>query len=348
MARSAGTRRSGPGYAGLIIFIVLCMALIGGYVWLVPEYTFAVSEMVRLNSDIKNEMEARVGSQLGVHAQATTKRSERAYDTGFLRQVGDSAEDGLKYAELVELCGWEGDNPGEGIRDFLKSNPEIGQQENLRAFFSALNTKLMEREELRISAEQGRQKALADLNEALERKTAADARAVAAEREKNDKLAEAEAKFNKDRNRYIEQMDETNAQAAQARKARDEDAQKHREEVRGLNEQIESLNDRVVELETELAKKKPKPVKVTEGKVLEAHNESNFVIINLGKREGIIVGEIFTVMHLGPGASRTPKATLQVTRVMDVVSRADITAVVPGSEIVVPQDIVVREKTVND
>ena len=94
MARSAGTRRTGPGYAGLIIFIVLCMALIGGYVWLVPEYTFAVSEMVRLNSDIKSELENRVGSELGIRSQATTKRSERGYDTAFLRKVGDSASDG--------------------------------------------------------------------------------------------------------------------------------------------------------------------------------------------------------------------------------------------------------------
>ena len=162
MARSPRSRRSGPGYAGLIIFIVLCMALIGGYVWLVPEYTFAVSEMVGLNSDIKSELEDQVGSQLDAHAQSTAKRSERAYDTSFLRKVGDSAADGLKYAELVELCGWEGEDPIQSIQDFLKSNTEIGQQENLRTFLSALDTELMESDELRIAAES--HKAATDLD----------------------------------------------------------------------------------------------------------------------------------------------------------------------------------------
>jgi len=348
MARSAVTRRSGPGYAGLIIFIVLCMALIGGYVWLVPEYTFAVSEMVSLNSDIESQLEDRLGSELGVYKQSTAKRSERAYDTAFLRKVGDSAIDGLKYAELLELTWGEGENPAGDIRDFLKSDPEIGQQENLRTFITALSTKMTELEEMRISAEQGRQKALTDLNEALERKTAADARAVAAEREKNDKLREMQAAFQKERDRYIKQMDETEARATQARKARDEDAQKHREEVRALNDQIESRDDRIVELEDELARKKPKPVKITEGKILEANNESKFVVINLGKREGIGVGELFTVVHLGPGDARTPKATIQVTRVSDIISRADIVSVVPDSEIVVPGNLVVRQKTLDE
>ena len=348
MARAARARRGGPGYAGLIIFIVLCMGLIAGYVWLVPEYTFALSEMAQINSDIKAHVEGRVGAELKARAKSTSKRSERAYHSEFFQKVGESAADGLRYNTLVQVGGWEGENPVQDIQDFLKAGTDFEQKDTLRAYIRELDSLLKRKEEALREEARKTVQAETSRDEYKQLMTTADRRAAAAERQKNDELRKKEQSLQAERVKYIRQADEMSKQAAGTRKELDSVMKKQRQEVAVLNKQITGLKDRIRELDAELAKKKPKPVKVTEGRVLQVDQVGKVAVINLGKREGIGVGERFIVMDIGPGGERIPKAEIQVTRVMDIISRADIISRVPESEMVVPQDIVRRVKQVND
>jgi hypothetical protein len=66
-------------------------------------------------------------------------------------------------------------------------------------------------------------------------------------------------------------------------------------------------------------------------------------IINLGKKEQIQNGEKFTVVRVGKGGERIPKGELQVVRVDDLVSTAEILKSDPDDP-VMRDDIVQRQK----
>ena len=63
----------------------------------------------------------------------------------------------------------------------------------------------------------------------------------------------------------------------------------------------------------------------------------------MGKKEQIQNGEKFTVVRLGKGGERTPKGELQVVRVDDLVSRAEILNSDPEDP-VMRDDVVLRER----
>ncbi len=120
-----------------------------------------------------------------------------------------------------------------------------------------------------------------------------------------------------------------------------------KESVAQLTEQVQDLNTTVTELREELERKKPQPVEVTEGEILQADATEGIVIINLGEREEIETGEMFTVMRVVTGGDLVPKGVVKVVRVEDLTARADIIEMDPD-HIIMKGDIVRRQKQVTE
>lgn len=319
MARSA---RSGPGFVGLIVFIVLCVVLIIGYIPLVKEMAKRGDSLDRLHSDIKQNLEDGIPG-LGARAMGRASKSEVAYDAAFFSRVADAGKKGMKYDDLLVVTGYEGDNSVEQINSLLtKTTPP---KENLQIFIQEQTKQIAEL-----------QSRLNIANTALQSATAERDRAVRLAQEESQRLKEANAKAadqlaaaRREFNAIIEQTkDLMNRAVENAEKAWGENsaqAERFKQEVQALQDNLQRREQSILELQEELQRKKPQPPKVTEGNIIQVDLMEEFAIINLGRREDIKVGDLFDVMRIGRAGERTPKARLQVTVVEELISRADIT-----------------------
>lgn len=341
MARAARVSRGGPGYFGLIFFIVLSLLLIGGYVWLVPAYARRGSEMNNLQNAIKQNLEDPLHDSLGVSASAQPSPSVAAYDASFFDKIGKSALLGVKYDELRTKTGYAGENPVAEINQLLGSVQPPA--ENLRKYIDKLN----------IDATVVRE-ALNQANTALAAATSARETAIRlqSEAEEREKKAQAEkqqlqSSLEKKHREELEQVkalwtkadQETKKAYAQA-KARDDEFRKQMGDVQA---ELKKTETQVLELKEELARKKPKLIPVLEGRVLQADMVEGFVIISLGKRENIDLGEKFTVVRQGKANERLEVGEIQIVRVDPLTCRGDVTQKESGATIM-RGDIVVRQK----
>ena len=343
MARSARVRRGGPGYAGLITFIVLCIILILGYVWLVPEYAKVSASLDTMHQHVKDNLEDRVGGPLQARAIVRARKADLAYDATFFRKVADSAEDGLKYPPLLALTGWEeAEDPAKAIEEFLALTP----QDSLQTYVNELNSRRLAQEK-RVqvinqslqAVEAQRDRAMALSQEAVKQRD--EARAG-----RDAKLAEARSKYLGEIVKMKRLQDQADKIAANARGDLAKAVAGRKADVAELDGRIERLEQDKKELQAELQRKKPKPVAVMEGRILQVDYVNRVAIIDLGKREGIKEGEKFTVMRIGRGGVPAAKGELQVVRVEENVSRADIMSQTDENDLITRLDVVRRQKQV--
>lgn len=322
MARVTRAAKGGAGYFGLIFFIVLSLALIGGYVWLFPQYAKRGSSLTSMQRDIKENIEDKV-KDLGVSGKPTASSSDAAYDSAFFRKVGEAAIDGMKYRKLVELTGFPGEDPAGLITTELQKYAP--PQKSLREQIDALRGEL------------ARMKTTLDRTVA-ERNTAFDAQKSAQElrdraladakkdREENaGKVAAVKANFDKMEAEYKKQADMANEDAKKAWAKVMAQAEESKAQTAKLQGQVDLLTQQTKSLEAQLVRKKQEetPEKI-EGRVLQANLIEGVVIISLGKRESMVTGDRLTVTRAGKGGTRITKAELQIVRVDDLVSRAEI------------------------
>ena len=127
MARAMRTAKSGPGYAGLIVFIVLCVALIAGYAWLVPQYSARGTVLREEQKNIKEYLEdplIAMGARDVPRARQVTSAAEAPYEAHFFQSVGALALKGVQFNDLVAKTGYPGENPIDEITQALnRANP---------------------------------------------------------------------------------------------------------------------------------------------------------------------------------------------------------------------------------
>jgi len=297
---------------------------------------------------VEENLESRL-TELNVRATVRASKSDLAYDSAFFRKVGDAAVAGIKYPQLEEVSGWQGvDGEGrdavEKIRDELRKTTPV--PDSLQDYVIALKNdrneldarlKMSQSEkdkavqewekELRLSAE--RRKRFAT------ERTEAARQLEAAMQKYNAQIAEMKAIMNKA---------EESAKNAWAERAAAEESRK--KGAAELQDRISRLENEVMTLQEELDKKGALEVAVNEGRVLQVDVVDGRAIISLGRREKVSAGEKFTVMRPGKGGQLMPKGELQVVRVDELVSRADILSV-EADDTILRDDVVVRVNVVD-
>lgn len=317
MARAS----SGPGFVGVIVLIVICVALILGYVWLVPAYAKIGDSLDRLHGDIKKNLEDGIKG-LGVRAQAVASRSDVAYDQNFFMKVAELANKGVKYESLVEAVGFGGDDSvGQINAELSKATPP---QPNLKEYLLALRQDITD-----LTAK------LSATNASLSKVELQRDQAIKLAKEESDRLGEARQQAMNDlasaRANFLAEIQKTKELMERAvqnnEKAWAENAQKDEAFQKleaDLQDQIRRLDQKAKELETELFAKKPKPPEITQGRVTQVDLINELAIIDLGEREGVQTDDTFAVMRIGKGGEQIPKAELKVTVVKDIIAHADI------------------------
>jgi DNA repair exonuclease SbcCD ATPase subunit len=197
---------------------------------------------------------------------------------------------------------------------------------------------------------------LAQANSALEQANAKRDEAQGLAKQTTDTLnkerADAAKQLEDARKNYNAELAKTKELLTKAnadtKKALDENtalAEKAKKDLAELQAKLQRAAQDIQVLKDEVERKKPKQLAVQEGHVLQADLVEGVVILDLGTREGIQTGEKFTIMNIGKGGKRIPKAEVQVVKVEDLISRADIIKHSLDDPIV-REDIAQREKKV--
>jgi hypothetical protein len=246
--------------------------------------------------------------------------------------------DGVSYAELVKKTGYAGLD--EITSDLQKTQPE---PESLHAYTTkliqdvgTLQRQLNERNQaLQLATEQTKTAQELQAQESADLKAALDKSAK--------DLQDARDAYEKDLAGIKQLMAKADEDAKKAWAENRAQADLHKKETADLQAKIVKLEQSVHDLNEELTRKRPKAVVITEGLILQADPLQSVAIINLGKKEQIQNGEKFTVVRVGKGGERIPKGELQVVRVDDLVSTAEILKSDPDDP-VMRDDIVQRQK----
>jgi hypothetical protein len=345
MARAPQRSKGGPGFSGMIIFLVLSAVLAIVCVVLAMGYLKRGTSLTKLQSDIKKDLEDPLQAKhLAVSAQPVASASDVAYGDAFFIKIQKAALDGMSYADLVQKTGYTGENPIKDITsDLQKAPPEAANATNLQEYVSKLVQALGTAERQLSERNQALQLATAQTKDAqsLQAQESADLKATVDKSAKD--LQDARDAYDKDLATVKQLMAKAEQDAKNAWAENRAQTDAYKKETADLQAKILKLEQNVRELNEELTRKLPKAVRVTEGLVLQADAIEGVAIINMGKKEQVQNGEKFTVVRVGKGGARVPKGELQVVRVDNLVSRAEILNPDPEDP-VMRDDIVVREK----
>jgi hypothetical protein len=337
--------RGGPGFIGLIVFIVLSVLLLGGYGLLVPGYAKRGSSLNQLHKDIKDNLEDKLAAPLGIRALAVASASDAAYDAAFFGKVRDAALKGVSYDNLRKAAGYMGDDPISEIKQELAT--QTPAQEDLRAHVNKLKADFQFEKNRADTADINRkqaEKAREDAQQALKQATdryAGDL--AAAEKAKQDLIAKQAVALEEAKKRWMALDTEVKKGIAE----KDAVVAEHKKQVAALEGRITKLDATAMSLREELEKKKPVEVPTLEGKILQVNLVDGVAVIGIGRREGVKLGEKFDVMRVGKGGSREKKGEIQIIRVDELISRADVMQ--PSLEDpIMRDDPVVRQKRLVD
>ena len=353
MARAG---RSGPGYASLIIFIVLCLALIGAYVPLAMAFAKRANTLEQLQQSIKRNLDG-VGQALNVQGDwSRVDQGEAAYDDRFFKAIKEAAEKGVKAERMVKLLGIGGDDPAQTMIDFVNNEVESSEgaegaktlldpeaEHDVKWYVLEKKKEISNREQRRQKAHQSEQR----WQEEARRAGQTLQQAEAAHRAKSDQYVADTARSKDD---YKKKVDEYVARWRKANEVMEDRSNElqaakkdFEQERKALGKKVSDIEAEVASLKAELAKKKPKPVVITRGKVLKAEALEQLAFIDLGRANGIEVGERFLVMRPTLGGEYVQKGVLKVIGVDETISRADIIEQ-DEKHLVMKDDVIYREK----
>jgi len=339
MARASRPTKRGPDNLLPGIFIALSVVLIIGYAFLVPSWARRGSSLIQVQKDIKDNLEdpLRKGDP-SVAARAVASASTLAYDNTFFSKVGKHAVDGLNYADLLAKSGYDS---LAAVSDEL--NAVTPEQESLKAYIAKLrdDNNNLERARLQANTDLALSDAAKDKAQSLLEDASARLKAVLEQSGKD--LAAAKKDYDQTLASDKEKLNEADADAKKAWAENRAEADRHKKEMAARDGRIEKLTDDLTVAQHELELKRPKKVAVSEGHILQAAPIEGYAIIDLGKREGIQNGEKFTVVRLGRGNVLIPKGELQVVRVDELVSRAEVIQA-DADDPITRDDLVERQK----
>lgn len=346
MARmSKGASKGSPGFIGLIVFIVLSVLLLGGYGLLWPGYAKRGSSLNQLQKDIKDNLEDKLGQPLGIRALAVASTSDAAYDAAFFGKVRDAALKGVRYDDLRKASGYTSDEPVAEIKQELAT--QTPAQEDLRAHINKLKADFQGEKNRADTADINRkqaEKARDDAQQSL--KIANDRYAgdlAVKEKEKQELIAKQTAALDEAKKRWMA----LDAEVKKGIAEKDAMAADYKKQITNLEARNTKLDATAISLRQELEKKKPVEAPVLEGKVLQVNLVDAVAVTSLGKRDGVKLGEKFDVMRIGKGGSREKKGEVQIVRVDELISRADVMN--PSlDDPILRDDLIVRQKRMID
>ena len=339
MARAPQRSKGGPGFVGMIIFLVLTVVFAGACAFMTFGFLKRGASLTKLQGEIKRDLEDPLRAKgLDVRSQSVASASDVAYDDNFFTKVQKSALDGINYADLVKITGYTG---GDEIKSELqKTQPE---PESLHAYITKLIQDVGSLQRQLSERNQALQLATAQTKAAQELQAQESADLKATLDKSAADLRDARQRYDKDLAAIKQLMAKADDDAKKAWTENRAQADLHKKETADLQAKILKLEQNVRDINEELMRRKPKAAAVTEGLVLQSDAIEGVAIINLGKKEQVENGEKFTVVRVGKGGERVPKGELQVVRVDNLVSRTEILNSDPDDP-VMRDDIVLREK----
>jgi hypothetical protein len=341
MARAPQRSSGGPGFAGMIIFIVLSAVLALACVFFFLTASKRGASLTRLQGEIRSDLEDPLSKSLGVHSQPVVSGSDVAYDDAFFAKIKSAALDGVNYSALVNITGYAS---GDDIKSELqKAPPEAANQTNLHDYVTKLLQDLGDAQRQLSERNQALQLATAQTKSAQDLQ-AQESTNLKATLDKSAKdLQDAKDAYDKDLATIKQLLAKADEEAKSAWAENRAQADLHKKETADLQARIQKLEENVRDMNEELTRKTPKAVAIVEGLVLQSDPIEGVAIINMGKKEQVQNGEKFTVVRIGKGGARVPKGELQVIRVDPLVSRTEILSADPEDP-VMRDDIILREK----
>lgn len=333
----------GGGIVLAVVTVLIILGLIGGYIPVV----LTLDPYRRATEDLNALIEANVYEPLmeaGAQVQVAPITADRRtpYDINLMRVAQQYIEWGAMLDDIAELIGWEAETAVPDIRSTLEDARDVDLRpatirEYVQELRLALRTAQTDASSLESDLERARTEA-GDLREQLDN-AKQEVRRVE-ERAQRDIIAEREKKEGE-----IRTLSTTNDRLAQNL----EDA---RTEARRLTQTLSQERDRwedrrgdleaeVARLERRLAERLPVVIPPREGEVQSADMIREYAIVNLGRQDGMGLGDEVNIYRLGRGAIRILKAVGRVVSTQEFVSRVDLMEIVDPDYPVIEGDIVV-------
>jgi hypothetical protein len=345
MARSA-RGRGGPGYTSLIVFIVLCLLLIAGYVPLVIQFSKQIDTVKLYNNAIEDAFVKQWGAKLKAKADPQASENSPKFSKAFFDKFVPYIEKGLAYEQLAELVDVEPKENPEALKKAISEMYPVGpglEHESLRLYIKTLKQRISEWETAHEQAEKDAESARTQANsEKKRRRTAETNRNKDVASARRDASAER-----KNKEKFVRDSDTSLKSAMRVQKAAENNFIKATNDVAARKKRIAKLAKEIDALNKEILVLKTPPIVVkrivTKGVVLQADSMQGIAIINVGQREGIIKGETFTLMRLGKGDIETPKGKLVIIRVDKYDCVGEIMSMAKD-QMLMRNDIVVRDQ----
>lgn len=317
-------RRVAQGYFGLIFFIVLSLALVGGYAWLVPVMLQKSQDLKTMESKIKDTIDdplRRMGAMLPLEQKQGG--STLTYGGQYFSKLADLAKQGVAYSTLVTKVGY-GTGPsapavidsalaGSGSNATSLKELIDGQTKELASLKSNLGTtqKSLDSAQTQVQAKMDE---LASAQKAYQKQLAKLETTLDEERRKSEAaLDDVKKKLDESQTAWKELWDKTQASE---KAAKDAAAQQQAT--------IEGQDQQVAELREELKGKQPGAKLGPFGTVLECDLVHRFCMLDRGARDGVKQGEQLLVYREGLQNKMVEMGKVVVVRVYNDSSRADI------------------------
>jgi len=346
MARSS-RRRGGPGYGSLITFIVLCLVLIAGYIPVIGALSKRAAALEQLHRDIETSLEKnRDLTSLNLRARAVASPAEAKYDSKFFNTVAEKARDGIAYAALVKTTGYEGTDPIKAMTEECELDVDLGK--TLRQHVLNLTREKAEAETSVRTIGQAEKSAYQARDQAQKQQQLAQERLTKTQDEYKNDLNEKQGAYDSNVANYKNLWNKANTQQEDWFKRFEQVRQEHEQLKADTDKKIADLTNDAAYWKARFEEPQPKPIPIVEGTILTADPAQGVATIDLGKRQGLANCEKFTVMQVVKGGNRAPKGEIQLVRVEENIAIAHIMSMVDEDDIIMKNDIVVRQKRTDE
>lgn len=134
MARAPQRSSGGPGFGGMIIFLVLSALLALACIFFFLTASKRGASLTKLQGEIRSDLEDPLSKGLGVRAQPVAGASDVAYDDAFFTKIKSAALDGMNYAAMSNITGYAN---ADEVKSELQKAP-APEPEHLRAYVTKL------------------------------------------------------------------------------------------------------------------------------------------------------------------------------------------------------------------
>ncbi len=322
--RSVPRGGGGGGWLiSLIIFVLLCIALIAACTWLYLAMQDRDMAIKKINDSIRDQLDKPLRTAgLTLPRQPAIGNVGVEYGPQFFQGVREVAEKGIRYDPLVISLGWPEATVQEDVDNKLKGiDPPATDLFGL----------IMRVERRIIRLETLHNDALASLSDARAHAESLQAQLAKAGEQIQEQIEKDQNAFDKAKASWQGQIEQYKTDADDSNAAREKGVGNYQAEREArkrdgiaLSSEIADLRKIIDDLERQLVAGQKKIKRIEYGKVLQTDPVERFVIVNAGKRDGMEMGDVLIVYGVGHAGTRHRKGAVKVVRVEPLVSRGDI------------------------